>query len=86
MANTPQPHETYGQEVSSFNLPMVDWVEPFNTHIYPLYVQIATEMHRVDGVDAFWGGGQPAICTIWQIPHSLTKHMAKRFEALIYPW
>ena len=64
MANTLKPHETYGQGATSFNLPLVDRVEPFNTHIYPLYVEIATEMHWVDGVGAFWWGGrgrQPAI-------------------------
>ena len=60
------------ERATSCILPLVEWVEPFNTHIYRLYVQIATEMHWVDGVGGFGGG--PRTWTTWEIPSRLMKH------------
>ena len=54
-------HQTYGREARTIHLPLVDRVEAFQTHIYPLYVQLPTIMDRVDGVGVFGGGGHSQI-------------------------
>ena len=67
-------HQTYGRDGRTIHLPLVDRVEAFQTHIYPLYVQFATKMIRVDGVGVFWGGGGTARSTTWQIACNLMIH------------
>ena len=44
------------EATENIHLPLVDRVQAFKTHIYPLYVQFTTKMLRVDGVGGFWGG------------------------------
>ena len=85
--NLARYHQTYGRDGRTIHLPLVDRVEAFQTYIYPLYVQFATKMIRVDGVDVFWGGGgQPGRRTTSHIFDGLTTHMVDRLEPYIYPW